>query len=156
MTKTGLVGKAIFAVERERVISGSTPISSKIRERFDIRGDNLTVKYTGPAHLIDKPTSQHFIGAKSLGTRGSLKGKARRVGAVAAFGGSNRGAFGSHRRTKNGKRALTIGGNVRAYAFHPGTKGKRFFQKAKKKSYDKLPAVYARAGVTEPLRRAFK
>lgn len=158
LNRVGMSGKDIFATERSRVITGSTPVSSKIRERYDLRQREVMIRYTGPAHLINNPTSRHFIGARMLGTRSSLRNKSRNVGTIAAFGGSNRGAFGqfaqgAHRR--KGKRALTIGGNARAYAFHPGSPGKQFFQKAKASGYQKLPDVYKTAQIVEPMRRIF-
>ena len=175
LNRVGMSGKDIFATERSRVITGSTPVSSKIRERYDLRQREVMIRYTGPAHLINNPTSRHFIGARMLGTRSSLRNKSRNVGTIAAFGGSNRGAFGhfmqdvdfnrygSQRqqavkgtlRRRKGKRALTIGGNARAYAFHPGSPGKQFFQKAKASGYQKLPDVYKTAQIVEPMRRIF-
>lgn len=108
----------------------------------------LIVSYDGAMQVVLGSTKQHIIGAKLLGTRNSIRKKARRIGANAAFGGSNRGTFGSIQRYVNynrygstrqqamkgelrlraGAQALTIptgSGNLRAYAFHPGTAGKR-------------------------------
>ena len=82
-----------------------------------------------------------------------------------AFGGSAAGMFGAllgaTRTTRSGAvrsqgaAALTIGGDLRAYARHPGTRGKGFFQKARVASESKLPEVYGRKQLTEPLRRTF-
>lgn len=108
---------------------------------------SLIIGFDGPVHLVFAPTKQHFIGAKLLGTKNSLKAKSRRIGTTAAFGGSNRGAFGQIQRYVNysrygstrhqaalgelrlraGAQALTIptgSSTLRAYAFHPGTAGK--------------------------------
>lgn len=129
----------------------------------------VVITYTGPAHLINNRTSKHFIGARRLGSRRRLSRLSERVGATAAFGGSNVGAFGglaaAQRITRSGairsggKAALTIPGapdsGLRAYAFHPGTTGKHFFEKAKAICERTLPQVYARKGLTEPLRRTF-
>jgi hypothetical protein len=106
-------------------------------------GATVKVEYRGPIHLLYGKTKQHIIGAKLLGTRSSIRSKSGRIGANAAFGGSNRGVFGKKQvkvnfnqygsvrqqamkgtlRTRSGAHALTIGSNLRAYAFHPGTKG---------------------------------
>ena len=58
-------------------------------------------------------------------------------------------------RRGRGRRGLTIDGNVRAFANHPGTSGKRFFEAARTIAVKELPKVYMRAAVTEPLRRIF-
>lgn len=59
------------------------------------------------------------------------------------------------RARRRGRRALTINGNVRAWANHPGTKGKRFFEAARELATHELPKVYMKAQVTDPLRRLF-
>ena len=151
LIKTGMAGKDIYAQARKRKVSGSTPISKKVKERFDLRPGEVIIRYTGPAHLLNNPTAPHFIASKKLGgSRRSRSARASRIGAMAAFGGSNRGAFGG-----KGRGALTINGSLRAYAFHPGTKGLKFHDDAKREAYRKLPDVYRKAGLTEPLRKAF-
>lgn len=159
MVRVAIVTKGEFTKSLKRAgVNGTTPVTKKIGVRDDVKGKlNATaiVRYTGPAHLINNPTRQHFIGAKALGTRNSLRQKSRNVGTLAAFGGSNRGAFGGFREVKNGKRALTIGGNARAYAFHPGTKGKRFFQDARKNAAVSAPEAFRKAQLREPLKQIF-
>ena len=130
--------------------AGISPANKIARRKwnvgYDVQGGmNATtlVAFRGPVHFVFGNTKQHIIGAKLLGTRNSIKTKAGRIGATAAFGGSNRGVFGKMQkkvnyniygsvrqqaatgklRTRAGKQALTIGGNLRAYAFHPGTHG---------------------------------
>ena len=58
-------------------------------------------------------------------------------------------------RRRSRRRALTIGGDVRAWANHPGTRGKRFFQAARTIATKELPRVYMREQVTVPLRKVF-
>jgi hypothetical protein len=110
-------------------VLGHRVARGKIGVRYDIRGNGpravALVRYVGPAHLANNPTKPHRI--------------------------DPRRARGSRRR--RGARALTIGGNVRAWANHPGTRGKGFFQKAKTAAVATAPRVYARAGLTEPLKR---
>lgn len=116
-------------------------------------GATTLVSYRGPIHLLYMPTKPHFIGAKLLGTRSGLRRKSQRLGIGAAFsdrsasGGfkANRGVIGAKQvkvnynqygstrqqamkgtmRTRSGAHALTIGSNLRAYAFHPGTRGEQ-------------------------------
>ena len=103
---------------------------------------SLIIGFDGPVHLVFGPTKRHLIVAKRLTTRTGARKRTARIGAMAAFGGSNRGTFGKLRSTTKlketvngaievqafyGKQALTIpsgSGTMRAYAFHPGTKGK--------------------------------
>lgn len=159
MVRVAIVTKGEFIKALARAgVNGTTPVTKKIGVRDDVKGKlNATaiVRYTGPAHLINNRTRRHFIGAKRLGTRRSLSAKSRKVGTLAAFGGSNRGSFGGFREVKNGKRALTIGANPRAYAFHPGSPGKQFFQDAKKHATKSAPEAFAKAQVREPLKQVF-
>jgi hypothetical protein len=86
------------------------------------------------------------------------------VGAVTAFGGSAKGMFGklgkqSLSRSGNrrgGARSLTINGDHRAYAFHPGTKGKGFAQRAKLTVAKQSPEIYRRVGLSAPLKEVFR
>lgn len=60
------------------------------------------------------------------------------------------------RRRRGGeRRALMIGGDVRASANHPGFRGKRFAAAAKAIAIRELPSLYQRAQVTLPLRKIF-
>jgi hypothetical protein len=104
-----------------------------IGARYDVKGSGQTasavVFYTGPAHLLNNPTSPHRI--------------------------EPRRARGSRSRRRGGASVLVINGSVRAYANHPGTRGKGFFQQAKTVAQATAPRVYAQKGLTEPLRRNF-
>jgi hypothetical protein len=142
--------------------AGISPANKIARRKwnvgYDVQGGmNATtlVSFRGPVHLVIGNTKQHTIGAKRLTTRGGLKARSTKLGANAAFGGSNRGAFGKLRaatvtnrggitRAFNGKQALTIGGNLRAYAFHPGTHGKTGTWPAAKAAAIRIgPEVYS-------------
>lgn len=173
-----LAGKRIFEGNAARAgVLGSTIAGKRkaIGARYDmVRASKragtavAVVTYTGPAHLVNNPTAQHIIAARRLGL-GRTSARSRRtkgrLGASVAFGGSASGLFGpllaASRTTRsgavrsNGRRALTIGPNLRPYAFHPGTRGKAFFQAARGQATAALPAVYGRAQLTEPLRKAF-
>lgn len=148
LDRVGLAGKEI--TQGEMLRSGVTPgkrlrSAGAVNVRFDTKGDVHAVtvlRMTGPAPLVNNPIEQHFIGARLLGTRGSLRARAGGVGAVAAFGGSNAGAFGALSLTRRykgqdvarkGARALSTPDGPRAYAFHPGTHGKQIWQKARPK-----------------------
>lgn len=150
---------------------GITPANKIARRKwnvgYDVQGGmNATtlVSFRGPVHFVFGNTKQHIIGAKLLGTRNSIRKKSKLIGINAAFGGSNRGAFGKMQkqvnynqygsvrqqaakgvlRTRAGKQALTIGGNLRAYAFHPGTGGKTSVWPAAKAAAIRIgPETYA-------------
>lgn len=100
--------------------------------RYSIFGEGsraaAIVGYRGPAHLVNNPTRAHLILPR------------RRPGV---------------RTRRRGASALTINGDVRASAHHPGTRGKKFFEKAKAIILRQAPKTYARVAMTEPLRRVF-
>ncbi len=101
---------------------------------YDIKGSgqhaSAVVYYTGAAHLLLNPTRPHRI--------------------------EPRRPRGVRTRRRRGARALTIGGSVRAWANHPGTVGKDpGARRAKAAAAKVVPKAYARAGLTEPLRRNF-
>lgn len=150
LTATGLAGKDIFARELARKgVDGTTPVSSKVKARFDIKSDGVLVKYTGPAHLLDKPTGAHYIVPKSLG--GSRRKRQRAAMTVGALLGATGRSLGG------GNGAIFIPGSAHPIpgALHPGTSGLHFFRDAKKQAKDKLPDIYMRSGVTVPLRKVF-
>lgn len=107
--------------------------------RYDVKGtQNPTalVRYTGPFHLFDNPTAPHVITAKKLGQRTSRRS---RQSIASTSGRSVFGGFGA----RGGAKALTIGGNFRAYANHPGTSGARSFPAAKSIAQRRVPRVMA-------------
>lgn len=134
LNQVGMAGKKIFLqAEAQAGVLGSTVAGKRkaIGARYDLTNDRrgVIVAVTGPAHLVNNPTRPHVIVARRpRGTR-------------------------SRRR---GRQALTIGGNVRASANHPGTRGKRFFEKARVVAARTLPGVYARAQLTAPLKEIFR
>ncbi len=159
LDKTGLAGKGIFTSHAVKAGVYGKKVAGKrkaINARYDLTKDQrgVVVTYTGPAHLVNNPTKQHFIGARRLGTRAGMRRRSARIGAMAAFGGSNRGGFGALRNVR-GAQALTIGADLRPYAFHPGTPGKGFYQDARAQCAKVLPGVYGRAAITTPLRKVF-
>jgi hypothetical protein len=100
------------------------------------------VKATGPWPLFNNTTTPHLILAQALGTRSTARRVQGRLGATVAFGGSGRRMFqgstreyvGSRRAIEEGrarvaKKAITTPAGLRAYAFHPGTAGKRTWQR---------------------------
>lgn len=174
---TALEGKRIFERSAASVGALGATIAGKrkaIGARYDLNKASkqagravAVITYTGPAHLLNNPTRAHIIAARRLGLsrRRSTSRAARERDVTLAFGGSAAGMFGALRsatRTtrsgalrSQGKAALTIGSDLRAYARHPGTHGKGFFQRARAMSESRLPAVYGRKQLTEPLRRSF-
>lgn len=165
LNATGLAGKRIFeSAAASAGALGKRPAGKRkiVTAGYDLTNDGraVVVTYKGPAHLINNPTRPHFIAASAFGSRSVLAGAGRGIGAVTAFGGTGRGMLTGlsqkgRRRARSGKRALTIGSNLRAYAFHPGTPGKGFYKVARSIAVKRLPAVYAKSGVTQPLKMVF-
>lgn len=149
---------------------GNLPRASKARwgARYDIKGfknPTALVRYVGPVHWAFKGTERHFIAARQLGNfrqgrrtkvvhgkKVKVRTRSARamrleaqVGANAAFGGTNRGVFGSLRSVKNGKRALTIpgAGTPKAYAFHPGHRGRNAWPIVQNRIRLGAPKVFA-------------
>lgn len=110
------------------------------------------LRWQGPVHLVEGDTAPHVIAARRLATRAGAR--RRLLGSRAEFGGSVRGAFGAGRSVKRGKRALTIGPNVRAFAFHPGTRGRRFWARNKASAHRITTTVYKQAALPAVLREA--
>lgn len=169
LTAAAAAGKATFLAMGTGAV-GVKPQGKRktIGARYDLRGSGFKasaiVTYTGPAHLINNPTKPHYLAAKGLGSgRARKRGTNRMVerqdnafkaSAARFLGGSASGSFGGS--NNRGARALTIGPNLRSYAFHPGTKGKGFAQKAKAAVAKQSPAIYTRAGITAPLKGVFR
>ncbi len=89
--------------------------------RYVVQGTNnpqALVAYQGPFHLFDNPTEPHEITPK-------------------------RDRAGRKVRGRGGKKALNIGGNIRANATHPGTPGARSFPAARVIAGKKVPTVMA-------------
>lgn len=153
--EAALLGKTIFieaAVAAGLREGGRLPSSrgSKWTARYDVKGQvhaTALLRYVGPVHWAFWGTSRHMIVARRLTTRTGARLRARRLGAMAAFGGSNRGAFGAMRDVRGGKQALSFAGSggPKAYAFHPGMRGRNTWPVAKKKVAAVTPGAYKRA-----------
>lgn len=167
----GLAGKVVFLGAAGSAI-GTVPSGKRkaIGARYDLGKRSqastgaVVVTYTGPAHLVNNPTKQHFITARRQASRTRARGLVAGVGAVTAFGGSAKGMFGTLGKQtlsrggarRGGARSLTINGDHRAYAFHPGTKGKGFAQRAKLTVAKQSPDIYRRVGLSAPLKEVFR
>lgn len=131
LNKTGMAGKREFQGAAAGLI-GTRPAGKRkvINARYDIArdGSGVTITYVGAAHLVMNPTRPHRIEPRR--PRGS-------------------------RSRRRGRQALTINGELRAGANHPGTKGKPVFKVAKHRCVQVLPGIYGRAQITEPMRKAF-
>ena len=137
----------ITKVLRSDVPSGTVRNArgAKVSVNYQMASGSATsaqVRARGPWQLFNNRTSEHLIIARGLGTRSTAQAVTSRLGAKAAFGGSGRGMFrasarqlsGSKRAIAEGRgvkvaRALVLSGNLRGYAFHPGTSGKRTWQR---------------------------
>jgi hypothetical protein len=133
LNATALQAKGIFIASAAGVIGRKVAGKRKaIGARYDIgkRGAGVgqaIVTYTGPAHLVNNPTRPHRIEPRRA--RGS--------------------------RSRRGSSALVINGSVRAWANHPGTAGKHFFEVAKAIVTKTAPDTFGKAQLTVPLRRIF-
>ena len=138
--RAAFASKQVFEASlRQSGVQGSTPISRKVRARYDVKGtQNATaiVRYTGPAHLLNNPTRPHSIVSRK--NRGSRASRSARQSGVGTRG------------------AIIVNGQPRAIARHPGTRGLGFFQRAKPIAAKVAPLEYRKAGLQEPLRRAFR
>lgn len=105
----------------------------------------------------------HRVARGKIGVRYDIKGNGPRAVALVRYVGpahlvnnpTKAHRIEPRRLGRRRRRALTIGGNVRAWANHPGTSGKDFFRRAKVAAQASAPRVYAKAGLTAPLRRNF-
>ncbi len=124
LTAAATAAKQAFTAANPGVV-GHRVARGKVNVRYDIRGNQATVRYTGPAHLALNPTKAHRIEPRGRGRR-------------------------------RGRRALTIGGDVRAWANHPGTAGKDpGARRAKAAAAVVAPKAYHQVGLVMPLKRVF-
>ena len=132
LNKTGLAWKRIATASGSGVI-GVKPKGKRkiISPYYQILRDGrrAILGWRGPVHLIANPTKPHDI-------------RPRRPRGV--------------KTRRRGASALTIGGDVRAFAHHPGTRGKKFAAEANATAIRTLPAVFQKAAIAEPLKAAFK
>lgn len=124
------------------------------------RGSKLGVRYnlgtyggeakslvfvTGPFHLIERDTKPHripaLVGQKTRQNRAVRSSRGRLYGP--AFGGE-----------KASTRPIVFAGKVRAFAFHPGTRGKRPWQRGVAAALPKVRNVISTRSATT-LRRIF-
>lgn len=134
----------IIAIDAKRIMQGTAVgvIGHKVAGKrraisvgYTIRGQGVRataiVGYRGPAHLVNNATSAHTIYPR------------RRAGV---------------RTRRRGASVLKIthgDGGFAAFAPHPGTKGKHFFEAARFVIVRETPGKYGRLAVTEPLAKIF-
>jgi hypothetical protein len=136
---------------------------TKLNAGYDVKGGAqasalLRPRPAGPWRVLEDGARPHLIvpgltrrqgRALTLfsvlaGQGGSLDGYD--VGALAATARGNRNNRGGSRRRARG-RALNIGGDLRAWAQHPGTKGKKTWSKGLAKGDKVGPLAYRRKQV---------
>lgn len=149
--KAALEAKTIINTEIRKVagadmrLSGAGKRGARVGARYDIKGSTnptALIRALGPIQLIERDTKPHLIAPRaSFVTRGGVR---VRQGRRSAAG----------RRLRGGKTALTIGGNLRASAEHPGTKGRHPFQRGAEKASKVTPEIF-QAEVDRGLRRAW-
>lgn len=129
------------AVGADGRLSGVGKRGAKLGVGYDIKGTNnptALLQARGPWQLVERDVQPHIVGAKSLGTRASIRKRA----------GGGRGAF-AGLKPRAGAKALAFGGLYRATARHPGTRGKQPWQRGIDAGYDpalrRLQTVYRHA-----------
>lgn len=118
LVTTAMRQEVKLAVGSDSRMSGVGGRGAKIGARYDVRGERnptAIIRATGPAHLIERDTEPHEIRPRRRRGRG--------------------------RATQ--RRALRFAnGGFAASAIHPGTRGKRPFEKAYLRTRGKTGAVY--------------
>lgn len=148
--KAALEAKTIINTEIRKVtgdmrLSGVGKRGARVGARYDIKGSTnptALIRALGPIQLIERDTKPHLIVPRaSFVTRGGVR---VRQGRRSAAG----------RRLRGGRTALLIGGNLRASAEHPGTKGQHPFQRGAQRAAKVTPQIF-REQVEQGLRRAW-
>lgn len=105
----------------------------KTTVRYKILGHAASIRWYGPAHLVDRDTARHVITAKGLaGSRASRQNRVKRAGATTFGGFSGKGA-----------KALTLpDGGLRPYVVSRGTHGKHFYETGREAALALLPKVH--------------
>ena len=117
LVAAGVAGKRAHAAVIQRDSGGDSRLSgvgkrgAKVGVRFDIRGERLTMKATGPLHFVANPMSPHRIPRVRKTNRAK-----RRVVVIPGVG-------------------------VRAHARHPGTKGKNTWRRGVTSARPKVTKV---------------
>lgn len=150
-------GKAIFRASAAQAGALNVKLSGKRRPigvrddfiRYRASGEKaVIVSYTGPAHILNNDTKAHRI-YRNVGTaRGRGSRRLNRQASLAATFGAT-GAFTGG--------ALKFSGNAgdtfRKVVDHPGTKGKKFYEKARATTERVVPPLAGRKLLTAPLRK---
>lgn len=114
----------------------------------------LAVGYASPAQLVNSRTRPHTIGARKLGTRGAISKRVQGASLIGFLTGSSVAASFKPRGIAKGARALHWGNNFAAYVRSPGTKGKRFYERAKPQAQQEGGKAMQQS-VTRALSRVF-
>jgi hypothetical protein len=149
------------------------PVSVR-SQQVNVGGQNqaqFVISAQGNWQLIENNTKAHFIVAKLLGKtrRSRASGAANSVSFRQGSGGdAASGWFGAQlareyqsrvrsgankgdtvTKTRKGAKALTVGGVLRAYAKHPGTKGQHPWRKGRERAEKLAPKAMSAATVAE-------
>ena len=124
--KTGWLGiAASHGMPPGRKLRGVGRRGAPWNVRYDIQGTanpTALIRFTGPVHLVLHPVKPHTIlPKKAARTRKARSAKGAGITAVLGLTGASalgRGGLGG------GRGAVVIAGQPRAYAQHPGTRGK--------------------------------
>lgn len=154
---------ACAAVAREAMdksapshVVGGKSISVKVTP---IGEESASVKWGPPGwvRILNDPTQAHIIAARGRG-KGRRAGSLRRQGA----GKSSRATSMASSWVSGGAAGAGSTGAInikgvgwKAFAFHPGTKGKHFVEVGKAAAFPLVRDTYQRVGLTAPLAAVF-
>jgi hypothetical protein len=126
--------------------------SMRVGIRYDVVADGYMVKATGPAHLIERDTSPHFIYPKRK-RGGQTRSRSRSIlGAaslISALTGQSVAGGSALARGRTGIRQPGTDTGWRMYAKHPGTSGKHPFERGMKAAATPAARAYQAEAVRE-------
>lgn len=108
--------------------------------------NELAVGYSSPAHLVNNTNRSHIIGARKLGTKKRISKQVLSAQGPVGLVLSD---------TRQGAKALHWPGHFARYVHHPGSRGKRFYERAKPVAQKEGGAVF-QSTVHRALARVFE
>lgn len=150
--------KRIHTAFMARAIGGDLRMGKRrIGIKYDAVSAGVLIKATGPAHLIERDTSAHWIAPKSKRGGRTRKGNANRLGGMAFVdaltGGGGRIGAGLG-RGRTGIKMPPNDTGFSMYARHPGTTGKHPFERGQRAVIQATGPKLAKA-ITAELARVY-
>jgi len=125
---------------------GGAKLGAYMKPAKSTSNPEALVGYSGPVHILNNDIDPHAIYPRGLRVRDSS----------GEIGRTNQGRRLTAGRRKGTAKGLTLpGGNVRLYANHPGTTGKRFFELIAKPGVQRAHGRVHQMGMSRALRKVF-